>query len=132
MVKVYKDTRTDKLYALEEQITMGNKVCLVPFDKGEDKFVAPSTLKRWFTLWGEEQVVVEVSAFTGMKIGLFRVASYNKDSYMVWTKDNKQLTFDRNPDPRKNDRQSNAKNPKYANQITRIIGWFIPTWLNNN
>ena len=130
MVKIYKDTRTNKLYALEEQITMGNKVCLVPFDKGEDKFVAPSTLKRWFTPWGDEQVVVEVKAFTGMKIGLFKVAAYTNDTYSVWTKDDKQMIFERNKDFREDDKQINAKNPKYANKVGRIFGWFIPNQNN--
>ena len=130
MVKIYKDNRTDKLYVLEEMLTMGNKVCLVPFDKGEDKFVAPSTLKRWFTHWYDAQVVVEVKAFTGMKIGLFKVAAYTKDEYSVWTKDNKQMIFERSEDPRENDKQINAKNPKYANKVGRIFGWFTPTQSN--
>lgn len=131
MVQIYKDTRTDKLYALEEHITKGTKVCLVPFEHGEDKFVAPSTLKRWFTKWGEEQVLVEVRTFTGMRIGLYRVADYGKTSYSVFTKKG-LLTFERSSDFRQDDRQSNAKNPKFANKVTRTIGFFIPTWINNN
>lgn len=125
MVTMYKDTRTNKVYALNEMITMGNKVCLVPCDKGENKFVAPSTLKRWYIKWDEAQVLVEVKTFTGMKIGLFKVATYDKESCTVWTKDNKLLTFDRNTD-----KQSNAKNPKFANKIGQVYGMFIPYWLS--
>ena len=46
MVMIYKDKRTDKLYALNEMITMGAKVNLVQMGGKEDKFVSPSTLKR--------------------------------------------------------------------------------------
>lgn len=132
MVQIYKDTRTDKLYALEEHITQGTKVCLVPFDKGEDKFVSPSTLKRWFTKWSEEQVLVEVQAFTGMKIGLFKVACSDKDSYSVFAKNGSVMTFNRSHEAPFEDKQINAKNPKFANKVGRTIGYFIPTWINNN
>ena len=67
---IYKDKRTDKLYVMNEMLHMGEKVCMVPMDKSEDKFVAPSTLRRWYTKWDEAQYIVEVKAFTGMKIGL--------------------------------------------------------------
>ena len=120
MITIYKDTRTNKLYALDEMITMGNKVCLKPFDKQDDKFVAPSTLKRWYTKWDEAQVIVEVKAFTGMKIGLFKVASYDKDTYSVWTKNNQLMIFDRHTD-----KQLNAKNEKYANKLGMTLGFAI-------
>lgn len=123
-VKLYRDNRTQKVYVLEEYITMGNKVCLVPTDKGDDKFLSPNTLKRHFTFWGEE-LMVEVKAFTGMKIGVFKVAYYDKGIIQVWTKDNKLMIFDR-----QNDKQSNAKNPKYANQIGRHFGFFHPWWID--
>ena len=125
MVKIYKDKRDNKLYALEERITQGSKVCLVPFDKNKDKFVSPSTLKRWYTKWDEAEVLVEVKAFTGMKIGVFKVASYDKYTCGVFTKDNKYLVFDRN-----SDKQINAKNPKFANKIGMVYGMFIPRWLD--
>lgn len=127
MVTIYKDTRTDKLYALNDMVTMGNKVCLVPFDKTEDKFVAPSTLKRWYTKHDEAQVIVEIKAFTGMKIGLFKVTTYNKDTCTVMTKDNKFLDFSMDTD-----KQINAKNIRYANKIGQVYGWFIPYWLEKN
>lgn len=120
MVQIYKDKRTNKLYALEEHVTMGTKVCLVPFDKQDDKFVSPSTLKRWYTKWEECQVLVEVKAFTGMKIGVFKVANFNRDQFTVFTKDGKLLEFDR-----KTNKQSNAKNPKFANKLGREIGYAI-------
>lgn len=128
-VKLYRDNRTQKVYVLEEHVTMGSKVCLVPLDKGEDKFLSPNTLKRHFTFWGEE-LMVEVKAFTGMKIGVFKVAYYDKDTIQVWTKGDKLMIFDRNPDFRQNDKQSNAKNSKYANQIGRHFGFFHPWWID--
>lgn len=130
MVTIYKDTRTDKLYALDEQITMGDKLCMIPFDKGEDKFLSPSTLKRWFTKWEEVDVLVEVKAFTGMKIGLFKVVDSNKDDYSVWAKNGTLMTFNRSHELPFEDKQINAKNPKFANRIGRTIGWFTPTWLS--
>ncbi len=128
-VKRYRDNRTQKVYVLEEHITMGSKVCLVPTDKGEDKFLSPSTLKRHFTPWGEE-LMVEVKAFTGMKIGVFKVAHYDKDTIQVWTKGDKLMIFERNPDVRQDDKQSNAKNPKFANKIGRHFGFFVPYWVD--
>ena len=125
MVKIYKDKRDNKLYVLHEEITQGTKVCLVPFDKRDDKFVSPSTLKRWYTKLDEAEVMVEIKAFTGMKIGVFKVASYDKDTCGVFTKDNKYLVFDRN-----SDKQTNAKNPKFANKIGMVYGMFIPRWLD--
>ena len=46
MVTIYKDKRTNKLYALNEYIQMGDKVNLVQMGGKEEKFVSPSTLKR--------------------------------------------------------------------------------------
>lgn len=124
MVTIYKDSRTNKLYALEEAVMMGNKVCLVPFDKEDDKFVSSSTLKRWYIKWDEAEVIVEVKAFTGMKIGLFKVTAYNENTYTVRTKNGKFMDFNMGTD-----RQNNAKNPKYSNKSGRILGWFTPYWL---
>ena len=118
MVQIYKDKRDDKLYVLDEMITMGNKVCMVPFDKGEDKFVAPSTLKRWYTKWEEAQFVVEVKAFTGMKIGLFKATHiYDKNIVEVWTRNDKLMVFNW-----ETDKQINAKNPKFANKLGMVYG----------
>lgn len=128
-VKLYRDNRTQKMYILEEHITMGSKVCLVPTDKGEDKFLSPNTLKRHFTFWGEE-LMVEVKAFTGMKIGVFKVAYYDQSKIEVWTKNDKLMVFERSQDFRQNDKQTNAKNPKYANQIGRHFGFFHPWWID--
>lgn len=115
---IYKDKRTEKLYVLNDMITQGEKVCMVPMDKSDDKFVSPSTLKRWYTKWEETPYIVEVRAFTGMKIGLFK-ATKNKDGNLdVWTKADKLLVFDP-----KTDKQINAKNPKFANKIGMTYGW---------
>ena len=124
MVTIYKDTRTNKLYALNDMVTMGDKVCLVPFDKEEDKFVSPSTLKRWYTKWETAEVIVEVKAFTGMKIGLFKVVTYNEDTCTVRTKDGKFMDFSMGTD-----RQTNAKNLRYSNRLGQVLGWFTPYWL---
>lgn len=118
MVTIYKDKRTDKLYALNEMITMGAKVNLVQMGGKEDKFVSPSTLKRWFTKWDEAQQVVEVKAFTGMVIGWFKVLKESKETITVLTKQGKLLDFDKNTDA-----QVNAKNPKFANHIGMTLGY---------
>lgn len=118
MVTIYKDKRTDKLYALNEMITMGAKVNLVQMGGKEDKFVSPSTLKRWFTKWDEAQQVVEVKAFTGMVIGWFKVITESKETITVLTKQGKLLDFDKNTDA-----QVNAKNPKFANHIGMTLGY---------
>lgn len=118
MVTIYKDKRTGKMYALNEMITMGNKVNLVQMGGKEDKFVSESTLKRWYSKWGEANMVVELKAFTGMIIGWFKVEEETKDTISFWTKSNKYLTFDK-----KTDAQVNAKNPKFANRIGMTLGY---------
>ncbi len=118
---IYKDKRTEKLYVLNDMITMGEKVCMVPMDKSDDKFVSPSTLKRWYTKWEEVPYIIEVKAFTGMKIGLFKATVNPMDgSLEVWTKANKLLQFDP-----KTEKQINAKNPKFANKIGMTYGWLF-------
>lgn len=118
MVTIYKDKRTGKMYALNEMITMGNKVNLVQMGGKEDKFVSESTLKRWYSKWGEANMVVELKAFTGMTIGWFKV-TYETDEYLgFWTKGMKHLIFDK-----KTDTQINPKNPKFANHIGMTLGY---------
>ena len=117
---IYKDKRTEKLYVLNDMITMGEKVCMVPMDKGENKFVSPSTLKRWYSKWEETPYIVEVKAFTGMKIGLFKATKADDGLLDVWTKANKLLRFDP-----KTEVQVNAKNPKFANKIGMTYGWLF-------
>ena len=118
MVTIYKDKRTDKLYALNDMTTMGNKVNLVQLGGKEDKFVSESTLKRWYSKWDEAQQVVEVRAFTGMVIGWFKVLTESKETYTVMTKQGKFLDFDKNTDV-----QINAKNPKFANKLGMTLGY---------
>lgn len=120
MVQIYMDKRTNKKYALNEYTRMGEKVNLVQMGGKEEKFVSPSTLKRWYTKWGEAQQVVEVKAFTGMVIGWFKVAGETKDSYTVFTKKDKALEFSKETDV-----QTNAKNPKFANKVGMALGYPI-------
>lgn len=115
---IYKDKRTEKLYVLNDMLTMGDKVCMVPMDKGEDKFVSPSTLKRWYTKWEETPYIIEVKAFTGMKIGLFKATKAEDGLLQAWTKAGKLMLFDP-----KTEVQTNAKNPKFANKIGMTYGW---------
>lgn len=120
MVTIYKDKRTDKLYALNDMIHMGNKVNLVQLGGKEEKFVSESTLKRWYSKWDEAQQIVEVKAFTGMVIGWFKVLTETKDTVTILTKQGKFLDFDKNTDV-----QTNAKNPKFANKLGMTIGYPI-------
>lgn len=115
---IYQNTRDNKMYVLNEMITMDDKICLVPMDKRtDDKFVSPKTLKRWYSKRGEAQYIVEVKAFTGMKLGLFE-ATKRDGNIEVWTKDNKLLVFDATTD-----KQVNAKNPKFANKLGMCFGF---------
>lgn len=117
---IYRNTRDDKYYVLDDMITQGEKVCLVPMDKRtDDKFVSPNTLKRWYTKVKEVPYIVEVKAFTGMKLGLFE-ATKRDGNIEVWTKDNKLLVFDPSTD-----KQINAKNPKFANKLGSTYGWLF-------
>lgn len=115
---IYKDKRTEKLYVLNDMLTMGDKVCMVPMDKTDDKFVSPSTLKRWYTKWEEVPYIIEVKAFTGMKIGLFKATKAEDGLLQAWTKAGKLMLFDL-----KTDTQVNSKNPKFANKIGMTYGW---------
>lgn len=118
---IYRNTRDDKYYVLDDMITQGEKVCLVPMDKRtDDKFVSPKTLKRWYTKVQEVPYIVEVKAFTGMKIGLFQAMKNAEGTLNVWTKDNKLLVFDPSTD-----KQLNAKNPKFANKLGSTYGWLF-------
>lgn len=118
---IYRNTRDDKYYVLNDMITQGEKVCLVPMDKRtDDKFVSPKTLKRWYTKVQEVPYIVEVKAFTGMKIGLFQAVKNSEGTLNVWTKDNKLLVFDPSTD-----KQINAKNPKFANNLGSTYGWLF-------
>ena len=109
---IYTNTRDNKRYILDPQVCMGEKVCLVDMASGDDKFVSPKTLKRWYSLTRTEDIVVEVKAFTGMMIGLFRVIPWDNNQVAVMTKKNKVLTFDL-----ETLKQTNANNPKFANRL---------------
>ena len=109
---IYTNTRDNRQYILNPLITMGENVCLVDMASCEDKFVSPKTLKRWYSKTVTNQRVVELRAFTGMKIGLFKVTYETDDYFGLWTKGMKYLIFDK-----KTDTQINPKNPKFANRI---------------
>ena len=110
---IYTSNRDGKRYILNPEITMSSKICLVDMATCEDKFVSVNTLKRWYSKTITNQLVVELRAFTGMKIGLF-CADFapNTKTVYLWTKQNKLLTFDPETGV-----QANAKNPKFANKI---------------
>lgn len=113
---IYTNTRDNRQYILEAQLMQGDKVCLIDMKTGEDKFVAPSTLKRWYS----KTVIpaaefVTVSAFTGMKIGVFQ-ANLVEDMLEVFTKKGTLLKFDPQTGI-----QTNARNPKFANRITWAV-----------
>lgn len=118
---IYRSTRDDKRYVLNELITMGDKVCLVPMDKRtDDKFVSPKTLKRWYTKEGAFPYVFEIEAFTGMKIGVFHARKDQNGNFQVWTKNNQLMIFDP-----KTSKQINAKNPKFANKLGVAYGYIM-------
>lgn len=122
---IYTNMRDGSQYVLNPMVTMGERVCLVNMANCEDKFVSLATLKRWYTKTATEQLIVEVRAFTGMKIGLFRAKlDKNTDDLYLWTKKNKLLLFNRSTGV-----QSNAKNPKFANRIHNTYD-FLESSLN--
>lgn len=108
---IYTNTRDNRKYVLDPQTTMGSKVCLVDMANGEDKFVSLNTLKRWYRKGTTEDILVTVKAFTGMFIGIYP-AYCNDTEIVIWTKNNKCLTFDSETYT-----QTNAKNPKFANKL---------------
>lgn len=113
---IYTNRRDNRQYVLEPQLMQGNKVCLIDMKTGEHKFTAESTLKRWYS----KTVIpaaefVTVSAFTGMKIGVFQ-ANLVEGLIEVFTKKGNLLKFD--PDTGV---QTNARNPKFANRITWAV-----------
>lgn len=117
---IYRNNRDNKLYVLNEMITKGDKVCMVPMDKRtEDKFVSPSTLKRWYSKRSEVPYVFEVQAFTGMKIGLFEAQKNADGNFEIWTKSNSLMVFNPNTEI-----QINAKNPKFANKLGLAYGLY--------
>lgn len=115
---IFTNTRDNRTYLLNPEITCGNKVCLVDMTTCEDKFVSVSTLKRWYSKSVSNSPVVQVKAFTGMNIGLYLAETNRHGELMVWTKKNALLSFD--PDM---GTQTNAKNPKFANKVTNTYNW---------
>lgn len=120
---IYTNRRDNSRYILNPQITMGDKVCLINMSTCEDKFVSPKTLKRWYSLSITGHQIVELNAFTGMKIGLFPVEfDTNVNTMYIWTKNNKLLTFDSHIGI-----QINAKNPRFANKIENTYDFLKST-----
>ena len=113
---IYTNRRDNRQYVLEAQLTQGDKVCLIDMKTGEHKFTAPSTLKRWYSKTEVSAVAyVTVSAFTGMKIGVFEAHLIN-GFIEVFTKKGATLQFDP-----KTGIQTNARNPKFANKIAWAV-----------
>lgn len=109
---IYTNTRNNRKYVLEPMLTMGDKTCLVDMNTCENKFVSVKTLKRWYSKTTTEKLVVELLAFTGMKLGLFQAVIDDEGNTNVWTKANKLLIFG------KHGEQRNANNPKFGNRAT--------------
>lgn len=110
---IYTNTRDNTQYVLEPTITQGDKVCLIALKNGEHKFVAPSTLKRWYTKTEQpESLYVTVCAFTGMPIGCYKASNIGNGIIEVLTKAGNFLRFDQNTGL-----QINANNPRFANRI---------------
>lgn len=113
---IYTNTRDNRQYVLEPHLMQGDKLCLIDMKTGTDKFVAPSTLKRWYTKTVMPVAeFVTVSAFTGMIIGVFQATTVN-GLVEVFTKKGNLLQFDPNTGV-----QTNARNPKFANRITWTV-----------
>lgn len=108
---IYTNTRNKKQYLLQPEIAMGDKLCLIDMRSCEYKFVVSRTLKRGYSKEVTKETVVELRAFTGMRLGLFRASALGGD-LAVWTKSGNCLTFD----PYTGE-QTNAKNFRYANRI---------------
>lgn len=113
---IYTNTRDNARYVLEPHLMQGDKICLISMKDGEHKFVAPSTLKRWYTKTEVPAIeFVTVSAFTGMPLGVFP-ANLVEGLVEVFTKKGNLLKFD--PDT---GIQVNARNPKFANRISWAV-----------
>lgn len=110
---IYTNTRDNTQYVLEPSITQGDKLCLISLKNGEHKFVAPTTLKRWYTKTEQQDALyVTVCAFTGMPIGCYKVVSVEGNIVEVLTKAGNILKFDSTTGL-----QINANNPRFANRI---------------
>ena len=107
---IFTNKQNNRRYVLNPEVSMGSKVCVTDMITCEDKFLAVSTLKRNYTKDVVQEPIVELKAFTGMKIGMFKLYTVNGVWNMV-TKSGKFLEFDGEGV------QSNAKNRKYANKL---------------
>lgn len=112
MTTIYKNRSNGRLYALNACLMQGNRVNIIDMKSCEDKFISPSTLKRNYIKWDENVDVVEVRAFTGMKIGLFKATRKGLNQWDVCNRSGKLMEFDFFTG-----KQTNANNPKYANQV---------------
>lgn len=122
---IYTNTRNNRQYVLNPMLYMGDKICLIDMITCEDKFVSVKTLKRWYSRTVTNQLLVELRAFTGMKLGLFRTEhSLNTNTLYCWTKGGKLLCFDSDTG-----NQTNSKNPKFANCIYQEYD-FLESTLN--
>lgn len=109
---IYINKSNGRKFVLDPCITCGDKVCVIDMINCEHKFLSPKTLKRNYSKTVTEDYVVEVVAFTGMKLGMFMVSHTCTNEMVVFTKSNKCLVFDADLGI-----QTNAKNPKFANKM---------------
>ena len=107
---IFTNNKNHRSYVLDPEINMGSKVCLVDMITCENKFLAVSTLKRNYSKQMVEETIIELKAFTGMNIGMFKMYPIN-GVWNIRTKSGKWLEFNAEGI------QINAKNPKYANKL---------------
>lgn len=82
IVKVYTHKVNGKVFELIPEITMGDKVCLEDRDTKEQKFYAPSTLKRHF-YFTEQEVEINDTLPMGLRANLIRNEFYRKNDVQV-------------------------------------------------
>lgn len=111
----YTNRKTNVEYrvAMVENIDGKNVYKLVD-SEGKEKKIAESTLKRNYKKVTVEMCnFVSMVAFTGMKLGQFKVVESDDDTITVLNKKGNKLVFDR-----KTGSQLNyTGNPKFANRI---------------
>lgn len=107
---IYTNRANGRKYFLIPEINMGDKVCIRDMANNKDKFVKPATLKKNYFKDVTEDIIVEVRAFTGMFIGLYRASIEEGKPILVWGK-SKWMQFD------DSGIQMGLKNPKFASKI---------------
>ena len=86
IITVFTHKKNNKKFELIPELMMGDKVCLKDMETGEEKFYAPSTLKKSF--WKEEVEVTEPDPVAdefepGLRANLVRNKFYGMDGVIV-------------------------------------------------